>query len=368
MSQDALAELTDDPTEEVPRLSTIEHVNHQEVVEENAPPKREPNFYTISRDKWAVVETAHDAKDKVNRMISSIPGTEHVKAGVTTITNNHRSEKAISVTRTVKDSPDSGKIAPEISEQELRDRLPASMSGTAGSDGNKATIEDIPVIVETETMIGQGAYDRKYRPVPGGAQLDDSLADGDWIGTSGTPAYNKEASKYDLVTAGHVVEYVEDIHQPNPGNKIGTRRDGKYDSQRDENWDPGFDAGVINLGPDKKYQLADDSGGYRDRHIVGVMGRDEIKDREGSSWFELEKQGNKTGLKSGSIKKVYDVSFETGADNAMGDSGGPHYKETWDSNLGFWRVNVAGIHYAGTGKRSRATMMQEIENRYSMEI
>lgn len=342
-------------------------------MEENAPPKREPNYYTITRDEWAVVETAHDAKNKVNRLLSTIPGTEHVKAGVTTITNNHTPEEAVIVKRTVTEKSEGNAIEPTISEQDLRDKLPASVNGTVGEGGNAETIEDIPIVVETETLSQSTHYNSKYRPVPGGPQLDNEDSD-DWEGTGGTPAYNNDAGKYDLVTAGHVISggNGDILHQPiksyssDYNDVVGTRRDDKYDDPGSP--DPGFDAGVINLDPDKKLQLAASGGGYRDRHIVGVVGRDEIKDNKGNSTYKLHRQGNKTGVKSGSITEVYNVSYDTDADENNGDSGGPHYKEEWDENLMFWKVKIAGIHYAGNGTTSRATMMKEIEDRYSLSV
>lgn len=371
MSQDTLAELTDDPTEEVPRLSTVEHVNHEAVVKEGAPPEREPNYYTISRDEWAVVESAHDAKDKVNRLLSSIPGTDGVTAGVTTITNNQSSEEAVVVKRTITKKRDGQTVSPTISEQKLRDELPASVSGTAGDGATAVTIEDIPVIVETETLSQRAYYDYNYRPVPGGPQIDDDNTDG-WEGTGGTPAYNNDAGKYDLVTAGHILSGSDGdrIHQPDfaldDSNYIGPRRDNKYNDPGTA--DPAFDAGVIDLDPDEKYQLADDDGTYRDRHIVGIVAEDEIRDNKGNTSYELHKQGNKTGINKGSITEVYDVSYDTNADDGNGDSGGPHYKEVWDDNYMFYKVYIAGIHYAGTGSSSRATMMDEIETRYSLSV
>lgn len=128
---------------------------------------------------------------------------------------------------------------------------------------------------------------------------------------------------------------------------------------------------MINLDPDDQYMFAGDGGDddYRDLRVFGAVGEDEIKDNENNSYYDLYKQGITTGVESGSLGEVYDISYDTNAKEDNGDSGGPHYKEEYDPNFGIWKAYIAGIHYAGNGvDLSRATMMGEVENRYSLTV
>lgn len=72
MTKDALAEVTDDPKKEVPRLRSLRHTNHQEVVEEGRPPEIEPVYDTVPRDEWIETESAFDAERKLNQAISQV--------------------------------------------------------------------------------------------------------------------------------------------------------------------------------------------------------------------------------------------------------------------------------------------------------
>ena len=71
LTKEDLKKLTDDPTDQVPRLSRLEVQEPDRITPSGKrPPEREPVFYTIPRDEWAYTEAVHDAADQVSRLLS----------------------------------------------------------------------------------------------------------------------------------------------------------------------------------------------------------------------------------------------------------------------------------------------------------
>lgn len=379
LTKDVVASV--DLDSEVPRLSKLRHTNHEAVLRREERPKREPVFYTIPRDEWAVTETAHAAAARVNKLLEAKGVSEGVTAGVTTITRNHRTEKAVIVKRTVGQTLDGETVEPTASEEDLRGLLPDTVAGTAGEGEYRTTIDDIPVTIETEEIslspqtgpsdTGPGNYyNYQYRPVPGGSVLQWGGAGGSY-GTGGTPVHDGNNADYNLVTAGHVIQD-EDMFQPetDSNDQIGTRIDDERNDPPGAG--PGFDAGVINLDVDTYHQFAGNGGDdtyWNDVHIFGTVGRDELVDSENGN-YDLRRRGSRTGMETGTLGDVYDDShaFDTSADENDGDSGGPHFVQEYNPNFGIYEAYIAGIHYAGNTTTSRATMMSEIESRYAVEV
>jgi hypothetical protein len=298
-----------------------------------------------------------------------------VSAGVTTLTRNQRSQKAVVVKRTITERADGETITPGATKDQLKETLPDTVSGTAGEGQYQRTIDPIPVKIETERMslsdTGPGTYyDHVYRPVPGGSNL--LYENSDQIYGSGcAPAHNDDADKYDLISAGHVIK-TEKMYQNEveSGDMIGTRRDEKTNNP--DTGDPTFDAGVVDLEPDYTYQFASDSGDneyWEDHHVFGIVGRDKLKDNENDS-FTIYKRGARTGMERGNLGDVHDDdhAFDTAADENNGDSGGPHFTRVYNNNFDIWEVYIAGVHYAGDKNNSRATMIDEVESRYDLTI
>lgn len=366
---------------EVPRLSKLRHTNHEAVLRREEKPKREPIFYTIPRDEWAVTETAHAAASRVNELLEAEDVREGVTAGVTTITRNHHEEKAVIVKRTVGQTINGDTVEPAATTEELKGLLPDSIAGTAGDGGYQQTIEDIPVTIETEEMslsaqAGETTnapgndYNHRYRPVPAGSVLQWGGA-GSLYGTGGTPVHDGNQNKYNLVSAGHIIRD-EEMYQPDTGggDQIGTRDDDNHDDPRTPQ--PTVDAGLITLDVDTYHRFAGNGGDdtyWDDVHIFGTVGRDEIVDNENSN-YSLRRRGSRTGMEFGTLGDVYDDNhaFDTSADENDGDSGGPHFMREYNPNLGIYEAYIAGIHYAGDTTMSRATMMSEIESRYTVEV
>jgi len=61
MTQETMAELIDNPKEEVPRIMGYNLKNFEEV-KNGAQPNREPIYYKIPRDRWKRIDAAHDAR------------------------------------------------------------------------------------------------------------------------------------------------------------------------------------------------------------------------------------------------------------------------------------------------------------------
>ncbi|ESS11330.1 MAG: hypothetical protein A07HR60_01383 [uncultured archaeon A07HR60] len=378
-----------DLDEEVPRLGKLRHTNHEAVVK-GEPPQREPIHYTISRDEWAVVETAHDAASQVNDLLKSASLEDEVSAGVTTVTRNHHDQKAVIVKRTVGGTADGNAIVPEPSTDEIKDMLPDTVSGTAGDGSYRRTIDEIPITVETERMTppsqarqptpedtGPGNhYEHRYRPVSGGACIQWGSAIPFNHGTSCAPAYNEDAEQYDLVTAGHVNKS-EEMHQPKDdigdNHQIGTRIEDKnkvdYPGKKAP---PSFDAGVVSLDVDHTYRFATDDGdnSYLDDHsIVGIVGRDKLKDHANGD-FEIRHRGSTTGVNEGTLGDVYDdySAYDITADCGGGDSGGPQFTREYHDELEFYQVYIAGVTYGGGLNRVRATMSDAVESEFNLQF
>ena len=277
--------------------------------------------------------------------------------------------------RTVTERADGETITPSATKDQLKEALPDTVAGTAGKGQYQRTVDQIPVKIETERMsiddTGPGDhYNYDYRPVPAGSNLVYDNDNG-YYGSGCTTAYNDDASKYDLVSAGHIIS-TEKMYQNEveSDEKIGARRDNKVNDP--DTADPAFDAGVIDLESDYTYKFAGDNGDddyWDDRQVFGIVGRDKLKDNENSS-FTIYKRGAKTGMKSGDLGDVYndDHAFDTAADRDGGDSGGPHFTREYNNNHDIWEVYIAGVHYAGGSNHARATMMDEVESRYNLSI
>jgi|GEM_PF-6400840 len=118
LTQDAVADIVDDPRREVPRIKAFRHTNHREVVEEGAKPEREPVVYTIPRWRWARVEAAHDARRQVEKQLDG-----NYPVWVTTDSNG---EKKIVV-----EQYDDGNLR-SSDVRTLDDQVPSSVTGVAG--------------------------------------------------------------------------------------------------------------------------------------------------------------------------------------------------------------------------------------------
>lgn len=181
LSQDALAELTDDPKEEVPRLLAFEHTNQEELQQgakegRSVKPTREPQFYTIPRDKWVTVETAHSAAEKIRGRISKLGDSKEIPSslenriavGVSTVND----EKVVQVYIKYPSWAQASRSSSKRELNRLRGLLPNSTSGTVGEGTNRETVTNIPVLIDQTVVSELAFYEDEYRPIPGGCQLN----------------------------------------------------------------------------------------------------------------------------------------------------------------------------------------------------
>jgi hypothetical protein len=375
MSQDALAELTDNPKDEVPRLEALHHTNHEAVVAGEEKPEREPVYYTIPRAEWARTEAAHNASQRLFSRIHRRFGTSctgdrglgYVTTAVADRVNGHHREKSI-VARHVTFNGDE----PQVDVDRLREATPAKMSGSVGQKNYEETVEGIPVTVEKEDFSTMGGgnenyydYDYSGQGTPCGAQVEvkygGETADEEEIhfGTVACPGWHDDHGSV-MLTAAHVVDdnfegyENEDIYNPDhpddpnyPGGTRGNTLKKEWTSSDTNCGNRSNDSAIAKFDDGYSYKFAADDGSYNTGwEVYGTLGWDNIGD--GAS---LTKQGARTGVNYGSTSCVdsnYNV-FEIDATSGGGDSGGPIFTETYyEGNTSF--KSVAGIvSYGGSG-------------------
>jgi hypothetical protein len=384
LSQDALAGTMSDPDDEVLRLDSIVHAEGT-TKQPHQPPEREPQYYTIPRDAWVEVESAHDARRQIEQQVAAMRSTGPVLAMVETITTGQRRKKAVKVYATRIVHPDRSTTEPAVDVEELRETLPATVTGIAGRGTDSATtVEGIPVIVTQARQRPQYYTDDYDSDVPGGCAFETEPYDpisGDSSppnqGTLGTPAYDSDNNSDVLVTAGHLFKYFgkrTEAYQPYY-NQYGYDHIAGVDGDKVKDWDD-FDAAVLlpESGINPRWKLASDSGGFQDGDITGTLGRDRLVDEEGNSSYNIHHQGRTSGDEYGPITGVTDWLFATDTPNDGGDSGGPHFKTRFDGSTP--RYLIAGIHRGewkttddpGSSGDSIATIMQEIETQWNLSV
>jgi len=350
MSKDVLAQVTDNPKKEVPRLKALVHTNHEEV-ENGKPPKREPIYYTIPRDKWVQVESTYDAANRIKQKVRKITNSSLVRVGVTEKTTGHRSKPVVVVRR---DKLPNHSQQANISIEELSERLPATVDGNAGNKNVSEVVSDIEITFDERELATSAtcSWDTPYYNqdfsdnVPGGCQISSG-----GIGTVCTPAQNDGTGAQQLLTCAHLFgENGEGDAVNQSGTKIGNcaasvwRWNDKDSGDQDADASRAFDCATItpDSGVDVSYTFAEDDGTYSIESIVGRTGWDLIKDG-----FTIKRQGRTSGRQSGEVTTAFtNQTFETSAVSNDGDSGGPHYDEVYGDNREK-DFSIAGIHSYG---------------------
>ena len=384
MSQESLAEVTSDSTKEVPRLRGLQHTNHEEVMNENAPPEREPVYYTIPRDEWAYNEGIQNAAVRTKQQLDARLngcGSSSGSGYVTTVTkekisDHHKRREVVIKHITLEDDK------PDVGVEELKSKAPNTVDGQAKGAKDSEVVEDVPVSVETEDFQYQGSctenyYNSDYDPIPAGAQID-----GHAIGTTGTPAYHSGRGEFVMLTVNHILDdgndeqNQQDAFQPcalntysnqGPFLKGKTEPDGlEPNNLCDRNDELRMDAASLSFDTDVSYKFAADSGSYKSAEIYEVLGWDWIVDNPGKS---QSRQGSRSGVKSGSVACI-DPNYKTyliEAGGRDGDSGGPVYRETWYEHPTSYR-SVGAIHAIGDDTNGGGVHLSEIESYLNVSV
>lgn len=361
MTKEALAETNPDLDNEVPLLYGMVHTN-PDAVRAGAPPKRKPSYFTVSRDEWAVIDSARDAEQQIRGL--EVVQKTGVTVGVSTITRDHQQQKAVVLKYPIEEYPWGGSFRPDVSFETLTDRLPATVTGIAGRGTDSATpVADIPVVIERTRPKLMFKYNDRYRPVPAGSQWTTEAGN---LCTIGTPVYDYDANEYRLVTAAHCfINHGSYAHQPNTN---GDSTIGAKTSKIDFDRDPLFDAAVVNVyhgNADTTHQYATNGGSYR-LGIRGSLSEDRLRYMENNG-RDLHKQGIRTGVTSGPVTYVSNKTFHVDTNFGGGDSGCPFYEKIYDNNLDIYTSLIAGV-LRGGGSVAQVTQIENVENRWSVAV
>jgi hypothetical protein len=403
MTQDVMAELIDEPRQEVPRVLAHVHTNHEEV-KNGASPERAPIFYKIPRSQWRRVESAYDALEQVERQLEG--RSEPTNAWVTT---NSNGEKRIDV-----DIYDDGSVG-RVGLYDVENAVPSTVDGVAGAGTDmESTVQDIPVNVERvdveqDTPELEPAVDgmsvddeaeyywEDWDELPAGAamQMYNSIGGGEaeynGVGTCCTPVDDNGTTK--MLTAGHMIDppnapESDYATASKPEDTVGLETGQyEYEGSNGNTSIRTFDAGLLEPtgGTDFQYEFATTIGTTRG-DISGTVSEDRLRDIEddGTSRFgTLKRQGAITGSDTRyDITRVGFDGFMTDSGVERGDSGGPFHLEldlpvrlrstdlTIDSRYessiqryyGTTINNIAGTQSGGNSARSVVCSMYRIED------
>ena len=125
MSKETLAELTDNPEEEIPRLKAMRHTNHEAVVEGTEPPELEPMYYTIPRDEFVRIEGRYKAAKELDAQLGY---PDNIEVGIRR-SSGRGDDLVISVEHQTLKRSDGKIVKPDISLAELEQTLPDTTSG-----------------------------------------------------------------------------------------------------------------------------------------------------------------------------------------------------------------------------------------------
>ncbi|WP_158059636.1 trypsin-like serine peptidase [Halorussus halophilus] len=370
MTKDALASVTGNPEDEVPRLYSLRVTNPDEVRHNNAAPVREPVYGSIPRSVWVQIDGAHDARRQLEQQLPTVSSEPHrsISATVRHVKGHSGSQSQIVVHYPYEEREEVANAEVSVPLSDVKETLPANMSGIAGR-GTEVAEEVPPVPIKVVRSPEQEQwYEYRYRNpgVPAGAAATFGTTEGP--ATLGTPVWDNKDEEMALLTCGHVVSnHGPRCYQPGAQNAPG-ESDPNYIGATDLDYfkhGSEFDAAMIRTtGGISTYGGFADTGddNYRGPNIGGTVQKDWLEDAA-QNGDPLKKQGLGSGLKEGAVTNTNDTYFLTKADNEGGDSGGPHFR-LLDSDSD--TAEIAGIHKSDYGGKSKATILAEIEQRWNL--
>ena len=348
MTQDALAEQTDDPSKEVPRLFG-RRVKNPEERKDKPPspddrPEMEERWYTIPRSKWVRVETAEDACLELQNQMNELDDTGQIDVYVANQHDRDGSEKLLQVVYTTSVWEKDGEQherTPDVSFERVEEEAPYTVTGIAGEGDNREERDVEVEVIRTEKTAdcdpdGGSYYDHYYDNIPSGAQTDSC--------TTGPPAYSNDYSDYVITTAGHCYDLWDTIEQPNGSDAATVDDDESFLETNDDIHYSDMCFGRPESGRTVHYYIAsDEDDNEYDEYIAGTVSWTRIKDIQDSTFETLEKQGATTHRCGGTVLTTHpgDVvrSMEIEAPRAGGDSGGPYFDLSSDGY-----AYIAGHH------------------------
>lgn len=353
MTKETLAELTNDPSREVPRLKGTRHTNHEAVVNRAEPPELEPVYYTIPRDEFIRIESRYNAARGIRKKIGNDP---QIHVGV----RRQGGDLIINVSHETIQRRDGTINKPRTAFSELNETLPEYVDGNVSIGERNYEVENIRVrAVETHSVEDNDNYfDTDYETdVPGGCKAEGS--------TLGHPAYDDDREEFIWTTASHCVgrSSNEAMYQPDDSDSLN------YIGVSDKYTEAGNgDVATLiqNSGEEPYYDYAGYGGGYADWSIHGTRSAEYLKDMAANG-ENVYKQGMKTGRLEGSVLEVRNdgMFVVIDCDRTGGDSGGPYV----DVNQ-YGYAYAVGIHSrpGDTDTESLGTTMEYTNNTFNLSL
>ena len=333
ISNEALADHTDDPREEIPRLVRWRHTNHDNVETGESPPKWKPVYETMPRDDYIQLQGAVNGARKLQRkhhpdLAYGITGREVTGPGANIFVSHITTQRS------------NGEASrPNITFEEAREQIPSTAEVTVNVGGEQHRVTK-PVVLKKTVREETAYFDTEYRPIPGGCQIS---PDGDSsYGTLATPCYSSAHGTYGWATAAHVVNRTvgTEVEQPEYGSIIGTARDA-----------PSFGNGDVAFVDDSgdgtmTYDMASYNGDYENWDIKGSVSKSGCQNAVYYS-YSVHAQGSRSGRTKGrAMDLIMADDHDAGGDLLVtnsefddGDSGGPHFDKDTDNE-----IYIYGIH------------------------
>ncbi|WP_396613554.1 hypothetical protein ACH9L7_16585 (plasmid) [Haloferax sp. S1W] len=373
MSKESLAQLTDDPKNEVPRLKYIKHTNHEEVVEaakqgQSIKLEREGVYHTIPREDWAEIEGAKKAYKRVNESVRKSFQSDNVNVRIGNNKKENKRDFKIIVEFRYYEDGEKENIADDVLNS-LRESLPSSTSESISYGKNSVEVENIPIKFEKTRLVQTDYYTKKYDDVPAGAAGTFILGTENQC-TYCTPCfvYKPTETTWGWLTAGHCVNANEDERAYQPSNANNGAVGESYKARHVS----GYDVAVIeNDGRNTKWDVASNStfNDYMGWPIKGHTPIDRIEELCQNS-TTVYQQGRTSGRTTARVDNFDDYEVEIhryDSQTDKGDSGGCYFEK--DSNDD---VYIIGVHADAVGSNpswdARGTHIPRIEQDDPVEV
>lgn len=323
------------------------HSNHNRI-KQGESPTYDKIYNEMEGSHWGKLKTAENATNELIKYLRKEFGRDRI-SGIHVGTDY--SEGSGLTARY-----DTSNCGPEISYNQLVEKLPNEVKGEASPKGRSRTFERF-FSVESEKIdkikddCNGSHFDSDYQQsIPGCSAYQN---DSGGICTFGTPAINDNNDKI-MITAGHCVDSTTYVYQPDTNSVedgwVYTYKDqGNIDDCANSvtDWAEIRPKNNANY----KYTFSDDSGGYIG-DILGTITWTEIQSMAANN-ENISKRGWRTGSHSGPVQGT-DTECNTGTrylwsqvERGGGDSGGPYYvSEDSDGDLSP-EFYIAGIHAGG---------------------
>ncbi|SFS09775.1 Trypsin [Halomicrobium zhouii] len=359
LTKESLAQQTEDPESTAALVDSYIHTNHEQVVNNEAPPQREAQYFTMPRDRWAQIQAVHDVQKKLTEEFDS----DLITAAVEWESRRNGKSPVVTLERKEIKRTNGEIVSPDVSADEVRSRVPNKAEGKAGQGKFQKSVDNISIRVEENQMTEQSHYEYNYTPVPGGAATETH-------GIITTPAYSYSDNAYGWVTVGHNVGFDTGVNVYQLGdNYIGSTTRLLGDPDDDAAKDGAFIARDSQSEKYAGYKIAADSPDTFDYNdVYGSVAEDRLKELNSNNTLALG-QGIATGRHTGEVEKLVNGTnagtnsvVQLGWDTDGGDSGGPYFIN--DNGL----VKIIGIHAWGWGQSGRGNAMYYAENKMNISV